>query len=234
METALQSFFISVPQAAALWLLMMGGLVMAALLLARITRPDHTPTMIDEARQAGADAVAAERAATTSERRRAEWAAAHEELDAAWRRFDDAEQAAREAAKAAAFPLMSRRRKPGDNVDRERYLHHAATAACRNREISIAQLNDVYAHRGWNPRLHPVVQEVALRQAVREHRFTEYRKARERERTAWQEAESAAEALREVRREATAVNTRVRAGQPVGGEQWWAEQWTTTDLPAAA
>ena len=57
---------------------------------------------------------------------------------------------------------MSRRRKPGENADRQRYLHHAAIAACRNREISIAQLNDVLAHRGWNPRLHPVVQEVAL------------------------------------------------------------------------
>jgi len=233
-ETALHSFFISVPQAAALWLVMMAGVVAAAFVLARITKPDHTPSMVDEARSAGEAAVSAERAATTSERKRAEWAAAHEELEATWRLFDEADRAAREAAKAGAYPLMSRRRKPGDNVDRERYLHHAATAACRNRDISIAQLNDVFAHRGWNPRLHPVVQEIALRQAMREHRFTEYQQARERERTAWLQAEAAADALRGLRLEAKTANTTVPIGQPVGGEQWWAEQWTATDLPAAA
>ncbi|GIE92859.1 hypothetical protein [Paractinoplanes rishiriensis] len=240
METALHSFLVSVPQAAALWLLMLVGVIAAAMLLARTRQPARpaplTEAEADALRYAGEVAVAADRAALTAERRRAEWTAAQEELDAAWRAYDEADRMAREVAKACAYPLMSRRRKPGENIERQRYLHHAATEACRQRQLSIAQLNDVFAHRGWNPRLHPVVQEAALRQAVRENRLAGYRAAQERERLTWHEAEAAAEALRSLRIEAAAAatTTRVDAGQPVADERWWADQWTTAELPAAA
>ncbi|WP_433295389.1 hypothetical protein ACQP2F_35680 [Actinoplanes sp. CA-030573] len=237
METALHSFLVSVPQAAALWLLMLLGVFLTAGALARSNRaksPAVTEAEADDLRFAGEVAVAADRAAATAERHRAAWSRAQEELDAAWAAFDAADQAARQAAKAAAYPLMSRRRKPGENADRRRYLHHAASAACRNREISIAQLNDVYAERGWNSRLHPVVQESMLRQAMRAHRLEQYQKAVAKERTAWQRAETSAEALRSLRVEAAAAITRATAGQPASDEQWWAEQWTTAELPAAA
>ena len=46
--------------------------------------------------------------------------------------------------------------------------------------------------------------------------------------------EAAADALRSLRLEATAASTRTDAGQPVADEQWWADQWTTAELPAAA
>ena len=233
----MENFLVSVPQAAALWVLMLFGAILLAGVLARRTRPIEpafTEAESDARRYAGEVSVAAGRAAATAERRRTDWVGAQQELDAAWLAFDTADQIARQAARALAYPLMSRRRKPGENVERERYLHHAAGAACRNREISIAQLNDVYAHRGWNPRLHPVVQESMLRQAVRAHRFDEYRKALGAERAAWQEAESAADALRSLRLEATAAVTRAGAGQPAGDEQWWADAWTTAELPAAA
>ena len=238
METALHSFLVSVPQAAALWLIMLVIVVAAAVGLTRTGRrpvpPQISEAEADARRYAGEVAVAADRAAATAERRRTEWSAAQAELDAAWLAYDTAERAAREAAKACAYPMMSRRRKPGDNADRERYLHHAAMAACRSRDLSIAQLNEVLAHRGWNPRLHPVQQEATLRQAIREHRLAGYRAAQERERQAWQAAEAAADSLRSLRIEAAAANTRVFAGQPVRDEQWWAEQWTTAELPAAA
>jgi phosphatidylserine/phosphatidylglycerophosphate/cardiolipin synthase-like enzyme len=232
-----ETFLVSVPQAAALWVLMLVGAVLLAGVLARRTRPAEpviTEADSDARRYAGEVSVAAGRAAATAERRRADWVGAQRELDAAWLAFDAADQVARQAAKALAYPLMSRRRKPGENVERQRYLHHAASAACRNREISIAQLNDVYAHRGWNPRLHPVVQEPALKQAIRDHRWAEYQAALAKERKAWQEAEFAAEALRSLRLEASAAVTRAGAGQPAGDEQWWADAWTTAELPAAA
>ncbi|WP_433366294.1 hypothetical protein ACQPZX_37470 [Actinoplanes sp. CA-142083] len=237
METALDSFLVSVPQAAALWVLMLLGVFLLAGMLARRTRP--APEPVDDAdadarRFASEVSVAAQRAAATAERRRSAWSAAQQELDAAWLAFDAADKIAREAAKACAYPLMSRRRKPGENAERQRYLHHAASAAARNRQISIAQLNDVFAHRGWNPRLHPVVQESALRQAMRDHRWAEYQKALQHERVAWQEAESAAEALRSLRLETAAAVTRAGAGQPAADEQWWADSWTTAELPAAA
>ena len=235
MDTALHSFFVSVPQAAALWVLMLLGVFLTAGTLARnAALRSRSVTDADDLRFAGEVSVAADRAAATAARRRAGWERAQAELDAAWAGFDAADRAARQAAKAAAYPLMSRRRKPGENVERERYLHRAASAACRNREISIAQLNDVYAHRGWNPRLHPVAQEVCLRQAVREHRFAMYQTAVERERATWQEAETAAEALRSLRLEASTALTRAAEGQPVADEQWWADQWTTAEIPAVA
>jgi hypothetical protein len=192
------------------------------------------PRFADDLRFADEVSVAAERAAATAARCRADWEAAERDLDAAWAAYQEADAAARRTWAATAFPLMSRRRKLGENADRERYLHHAATVACRQRELSIAQLNDVYAHRGWNPRLHPVVQEALLRNAIRENRFAAYREAQHREQAAWQQAEIAAEALRALRTEAAAAFGRVAAEQAVVDEFWWAEPWTTGELPVAA
>jgi len=208
-----ENFLVSVPQAAALWVLMLVGVLLLAGVLARRTRavePVITEAESDARRYAGEVSVAAGRAAATAERRRTDWVGAQQELDAAWRAFDVADQVARQAARALAYPLMSRRRKPGENAERQRYLHHAAGAACRNREISIAQ------------------------QAIRDHRWAEYQRALEKERNAWQDAEFAAEALRSLRLEAAAAVTRAGAGQPAGDEQWWADAWTTAELPAAA
>ncbi|MFC4064723.1 hypothetical protein [Actinoplanes subglobosus] len=128
---------------------------------------------------------------------------------------------------------MSRRRKPGENVDRQRYLHRAATELCRTQDLSIAQLNDVYAHRGWNPRLHPVQQEPVLLNAVRAHRFEAYQRAVERERAAWRGAEAAAETLRGLRAEAAAARLRGPVTE-AGEQQIFAEHWTPAELPAAA
>jgi hypothetical protein len=188
----------------------------------------------DDLRFAEEVAAAAEHAAATAARARAGWETAEQELDAAWAAYEQADAAARRTWAATSFPQMSRRRKLGENADRERYLHHAATVACRQRELSIAQLNDVYAHRGWNPRLHPVAQEALLRNAIRENKFAVYQKAQRRERVAWQRAEIASEALRALRAEAAAAFGRSAAEQPAVSEFWWAEPWTTSELPAVA
>jgi hypothetical protein len=235
-EIAVHSFFVSLPAAVAVWMVLLLGVALAVSLMG-LPRTLITPVsaaVLEDRRYAGEVAGVAERAAVTAARHRAAWAVAQQELEVAWHAFDEAERAARRVATAGAFPLMSRSRKLGENVDRERYLHHAATEACRNRDISIAQLNDVYAHRGWNPRLHPVVQEAALRQAAREHRYADYQRAAERERAAWQTAETAAEALRSLRVEATAALARIGAERPVADERWFADQWATGEFPVAA
>jgi hypothetical protein len=245
-ETSLHSFLVSIPVAIVLWAVMLLGVAIAVARMAMPGRPGgpvDDPAgepvtdgvrLADDLRFAGEVSVAAERAAATAARTRARWADAQQDLDAAWAEFEEADAAAARTRAATAYPLLSRRRRLGENVDRERYLHHAASVACRQREISIAQLNDVYAHRGWNPRLHPVVQEAALRDAVRDHRFAGYQQAQRRERLAWQNAEMAAEALRALRAEAAAALTRTAVEQPAPSEFWWAEQWTTGELPAAA
>ncbi|MDY7084728.1 MAG: hypothetical protein SYR96_06430 [Actinomycetota bacterium] len=236
METVLQSFFASVPQATVLWLAILLVIAVAAVFVAlprSAPAEPLTPAQRDRLRFADEVAVAAGRAAATAARLRAEWAAAQEEADAAWLAFDEADRQARLTTRAAAFPLMSRRRKPGENADRQRYLHHSAIAACRNREISIAQLNDVLAHRGWNPRLHPVVQEGLLRNAVREHRLAQYEQAQKREQAAWHESELAAEALRSLRAEAAAAIVRAAAAEQPAGDEWFADQWATGEMPGA-
>jgi hypothetical protein len=240
-ETALQTLWTSVPQAAAIWITMLfvaaitaaavtlpGRLAMIGEAIRRPAEPKPEPDVDDGRRYAEEIAVAAERAAATADRCRAEWEQAQLDVEAAWTAYDEADNAARRTAAASAFPIMRRRRGPGENADRERYLHRTATAACRRRELSIGQLNDALAHRGWDACKHPVMQEVALRNAIREHRFDGYRAATAREREAWQDAERAAEALRSLRAEALVA--KVRAGQDVrsAGAQWWAEQWSST------
>jgi hypothetical protein len=175
--------------------------------------------------------VAADRAASTATRRRAAWEAARAEVDAAWAAYEDADRAARRTAAAVAFPAPRRRYRPGENAERERYLHRAATAACRRREISIKQLNEVLAHRGWNPRLHPVAQEAPLRNAVREHRLAAYRTATAREQEAWHAKEVADAALCSLRDEA--LTARLGTGRPPAASWWVEEVATTQPLPTA-
>ncbi len=242
----METFLLSVPQAAAIWmiLLLVATVTAAALTLPRRLAaagpaltlqpvPDK-PAPDDDLRYAAEVAVAADRAAVTARRRRDEWGTAQDEVDAAWAAYDEADRAARRAAAATAYPVMRRRRSPGERAERERYLHRAATAACRNREISIAQLNDILAHRGWNPRLHPAAQEAALRNAVRDHRYAAYLRAAERERRAWAAAEQAAAALSSLRAEACAAPVRTDVDTIAADASWWAEQWATAEPARAA
>jgi hypothetical protein len=227
-ESALHSFLVSVPQAAAIWITMLLAVAVAAALLAQPGRSAASPADTvahDAARYADELAVAADRAASTAIRRRAAWETARAELDAAWAAYEDADRAARRTAAAAAFPAPRRRYRPGENAERERYLHRAAIAACRRREISIKQLNEVLAHRGWNPRLHPVAQEAALRDAAREHRLAAYRTATAREQEAWNAKEAADAALSSLRDEALAA--RLRTGRPAAAS-WWVEDVAAT------
>ncbi|AEV87553.1 hypothetical protein ACWT_6541 [Actinoplanes sp. SE50] len=228
------AFLNSVPQAVAIWLIIVLLLAVAA---ATVSVPrvltEPAPDVTDRERYAGEVAIAAGRARATADRRRADWQAAQQAVDDAWAAYEKADRVARRIAAAGVYPLLDRRRKPGENVDRERFLHRAASELCRSQDLSIDQLNDVFAHRGWNPRLHPVQQEWVLAQAVRANRLTGYREAVERERAAWRSADAAAEALRGLRAEAMAAPLLVDVPEPAD-QQWWTEQWTTADLPASA
>jgi hypothetical protein len=180
------------------------------------------------ANRAAEVAAAADRAAVLADRRRAEWQEALAAVDSAWCAYREADAEARRFAAATAYPVMRRRRARTENADRERYLHRAATAACRRREISIGQLNEALAHRGWNPRLHPAAQEAALHCATREHRLAGYSAATERERRAWAAAEEAADRLRTLRAEACAAALRASVA-PSADVDGWAGQRTTAE-----
>ncbi|MDG4795823.1 hypothetical protein [Micromonospora sp. WMMD1082] len=231
MRTALSAILLDAPQAAAIWLGLLGvaTLAVAGLLLrprllrtdagARIrdaappARSEHADDERDRDRWAEEVSVAADRAETTARRRRAEWLTTQDEADQAWQAYEAAEADVRRLSGAAGMPLPKTPRTPAEYADRERWLHRAALDAYWRRELAVEQLSDVFAHRGWDPRLHPVEQELMLRRAVRDHLFARQRAAREREQSAWRAAELATAAARSLRAEA------VSALLPAAGER---------------
>lgn len=219
------------PVVAAIWMLLILSVAALTAVFALPKRPpEEQPRPAEEDRYANEVAVAADRAAVTAQRARDHWTLAQEEVDAAWAAYDEAERDARRFAAAAVYPVQRRRRVRGENAERERFLHRSALAACRNREISIAQLNDVLAHRGWNERLHPATQESALRAAMRDHRYDLYLRAVEHERAAWAEAERAAVALRSLRAEACLATVRLDEEDTLSMDvSWWSRQWSTAE-----
>jgi murein L,D-transpeptidase YcbB/YkuD len=229
-ETALRSVLVDMPQAAGIWLLLLAVAVVAAAALMAPRRrdpagPDADPELGEAHRYADEIAVAAERAARTSARRRADWVRAEAAVDTAWRAFEDADRASRRAAAAAAFAGPDTFATSAEYAERERFLHRAATAACRRGELPVSGLAAVLAHRdGWDPARHPAAQQAALSRAVRDARLAEYREATAAERRAWQAADRAAAALRSLRDEAFAARVRAETDRPAGAADWLEDQ----------
>ncbi|SDZ29584.1 hypothetical protein SAMN05444365_109111 [Micromonospora pattaloongensis] len=232
METPLSALLLDVPQATVIWLVLLaaaalavGGLVAFPVrtrrgVAGRIRRaalsPD--PRLAAEAdeltRYAEEVSVASERAATTAHRRRQEWLATQEAAESAWQAYDAAEAGVRRLTAAAALPLPRTPRTPAEYADREQYLHRAALRAYRRKQLSVGQLIAALAHDdGWDPRRHPVAQELALARIVRDGLRARQRAAAERERAAWRDADIAAAAARSLRDEALAAAARARAAR---------------------
>jgi hypothetical protein len=229
LEAALHSALLDVPRAAGIWVALLAVAVTAvAALLAQPggrrpedgehirdatrRRAQREADAHDQLRYADEVAIAAERAAATAQRRRRDWLKAQTEAEQAWRAFDAADTAARRLAAAAAFPAPRTPHTPAEYADRERYLHRAVTAACWRGELSVLELSDAVAHRaGWDPRRHPVAQEVILRRVVRDRAWAAHTKAAKREREAWQAADLAASAARTLREEAYTARERARS-----------------------
>ncbi|MEU6020904.1 hypothetical protein [Micromonospora sp. NPDC047134] len=246
MQTTLSAVLPDVPRAAAIWLSLLGivTLAVSALLLrprrlrfdvgARIREAalPSPPEPHEEDRWAQEVMVAAERAEATAHRRREEWVAAQDAAEQAWQAYQAAEADVRRLADAASMPLPQTPRTPAEYADRERWLHRAALEAYWRRDLSVEQLSDVFAHRGWDPRLHPVEQELVLHRAIRDHRLAQQRIARDLEQEAWHAAEAAAAAARSLRAET--VSALLPAAEPQDSLLPFAEPDTdqTRDLPA--
>ncbi len=220
-------------QLAAIWLVVAAVVVVAlTALVAPTRRPAAGPPADEDARRyADEIAVVAERAAATAGRRRSEWESADREVAAAWAAFDAADRAERRCRAAQAFPVPGT---PVPPAECERYLHRSATAACRRRELGVAELNEVLAHRGgWDPRRHPLEQELALRRLTRQHLLRRYLAATERERRAWHAADVAAAAVRSLREEAFAARQRLDAPVRDTAADWLDDQLesATVTLP---
>lgn len=155
-------------------------------------------------------AVAAERAAVTAERRRAEWAAVSRTQQAAWRAYDEAVEAARRAIQAQAFGVPGAPSTMDEVAARRRYLERAAASAYRRGDLTVEQFGDVLAGRdGWDPRRHPFEQETRLLVARRDRLRRACETLSEVERSAWRAAEVAVAAKQSLDAEALAAALRV-------------------------
>ncbi|MFI7577279.1 hypothetical protein [Micromonospora sp. NPDC049497] len=223
MTIVLNEFLLDVPRATAIWsVLLVLALTVLTVLVARPEREQPTDDppappvedLADLRRYADEVAVAAAGAAQTARRRREAWLAVQEEVDRAWTAYDEAETAARRFVGTGALPSPRTPRTPAEYATRERWLHQTAMAAHWRGDLSARQLSDVFGHRhGWNPRRHPVEQEVVLARAVRDGKLAAYRAAAGREQAAWRDAEVAAEAARTLAAEAYAAAARLRPGR---------------------
>ncbi|MDG4808988.1 hypothetical protein O7634_19750 [Micromonospora sp. WMMD1120] len=250
METVVfYQFVTEVPQAAAIWsTLFLLTLGLLTVLVARPERerptddpPPAAPTARELAEAEAADlrryaeevSVAAAGAATTARRRRAAWLTAQQRLEQVWIAYDQADAAARRFSGAGALPTPRTPHTPAEYAARERYLHRTAMAAYWRGDLTMAQLGDVFGHRdGWDPRRHPVEQEVLLSRVVRDARLADYQAAAGAERAAWRDAELAAESARTLAEEAYAAARRLRpdpaparravagAGRPAVAARW--------------
>ncbi|MEH1014299.1 hypothetical protein V6U90_14450 [Micromonospora sp. CPCC 206060] len=235
MHALLYHFLRDVPQAVAIWsaLTVLAMVVIATLVGRRGPVPEPPPESApapagmpvgeapeDLRRYAGEVAVAADRAAATARRHRAGWLAVQGEAETTGRRLDEADAEVRRLVRAVAFGVPRTPHTPAEYADRERFLHRAAMAAYWRRELSVAELSDVFAHRnGWDPRRHPVEQELVLRTVVRDRLRARHRAAVQRERDAWRMAELSVLAARSLREEAfvAAVRAHQACSVPVPG-----------------
>lgn len=174
--------------------------------------PRPEPTEADDNRRFAEEvATAAARATVTADRRQADWECAQRTVAAAWQAYEVADQAARRAIRAAAFPAPATSLTPAEYASRERHLHRIARAAHARGELSTDQFIDAMAHRnGFDPRMHPFEQDARVKRIARDRLLRVYLTASDLERTTWREAEVAMAAKRSLTREAIIAADRLK------------------------
>lgn len=136
--------------------------------------------------------VAATQAADAVDRWQAHWRAASDRVDAAWSAWRAADARWARARGTAAFGAPWTPRTPAEYVDRERFLHREVSAAVSAGELPATALDEVRTgHAGWDPTLHPVEQELAVRRACAAHLEREHARALAAERSVWHDAQLA-------------------------------------------
>jgi hypothetical protein len=155
----------------------------------------------DEMRVASAQAmVAAQR-----------WQERHEQAEeqaaAAWQTWQEADSELTGLRAAAAFANPWTAPTPAEYADRERYLHRAVRAAAGRGDLPA----DALGGPGWDARLHPFDQDVALARAIVAYRRECYHRAAAAVAAAAHDAHLAARSRDSLRREY--VTAAVRAAE---------------------
>ena len=138
---------------------------------------------------------------------REEWEAAQRTQEAAWRAYEEAEQAVRRLERAQAFPLTE-----DDPADRRQHMVRMVNAAHQRGEISAANLADALMHRnGWDPTEHPFAQQLRMRRIIRDRLFRAYQQASTLERETAAAADLAASSRRSLDDEAFSATLQARS-----------------------
>lgn len=150
--------------------------------------------------------VAADRAELAADRWRERWEQTGERTDAAARAWLAAEERLTRSRAAAAFGTPASTPDPAEYAQRERFLHRAVWGAAKRDELPAGAVADAQAGRaGWDPRLHPMDQEIVVLRAAAGHLRGRYRAAEMAERAAWHDAELARRTRDSLRAEAAAA-----------------------------
>ncbi|WP_127507928.1 hypothetical protein [Actinoplanes solisilvae] len=146
--------------------------------------------------------VAAERASLAAGRWQERWEQTTDEVSEAWQTWLDADARLRARRAAAGFGLPWSAQTPTEYAARERFLHRVVRAAAGDGWLPAAAVADALAGRGgWDPRLHPLEQELVIGRAAAGHLRDRYERAVAAERAARHDATLARRTSDSLRRE---------------------------------
>ncbi|WP_229070062.1 hypothetical protein [Actinoplanes sp. DH11] len=177
---------------------------------ARRDRSRDRDQALETVRWAAEVRVAAERATDAARRwQECRWQA-EEHTEDAWQAWQDAELRLDRLRSAEAFTAPDDARTPADFADRERALHRMLRAAIGRGDLPA----DAVRWDGWDPALHPVLQEVAVQRAIAGYRHRAYRTAVTAEQAARHDERLAVEARDSLRRTAAEAARQVADVRP--------------------
>ncbi|KHD78825.1 hypothetical protein MB27_01510 [Actinoplanes utahensis] len=156
--------------------------------------------------------VAATQATEAVDRWQAHWQAAADRVDATSAAWQAASARWARSRATAAFGTPWTPRTPLEYAARERFLHQEVRAAADRGELPGAAVDDALAGRaGWDPRLHPVAQELVVHRACAEYLERAHRAAVAAERAAWHDVQLARRSRDSLCREAILAESRLVA-----------------------
>jgi hypothetical protein len=171
-----------------------------------VRRGKQIQDAVEAARYADEVQVAADRSVHSAQLWQEHWELAEEQRETAWQTWLEADGRLRAGRAAAAFGTPWTEPTPSEYAARERFLHRAVRTAVELGELPASAVADALAGRdGWDPRLHPLEQELVVRQAMVGHLLAEYKRAVRAELMVRHDARLAARTRDDLRKEAVAA-----------------------------
>jgi hypothetical protein len=217
--TVVAQMLLTDPTPLMIWVVLLLSAMLAFLLLAK---PDALVPVLDRHRARRAHkmqeaahsvryadelAMATQRSAQAADQWHTYWQQTEGESIEAWQAWQNAEERLARIRATQAF-TMPAARTASEYADRERFLHRAVRVAVDRGDLPTTAIADALAERGgWNARLHPVDQELALCRAIVTYRHELHQRAAAAEEAAWHDTRLAFSARDRLRQEAAAAKT---------------------------